>query len=207
MLRTACGPYTLGAAYTLSMDDRIGSIEIGKFADFCVLGSDPSTVEPEALKDVVVDGTMGSAATHLKRPPGAEVDMARIPLVVLAAFGCRQNHTAQPCVDAVWWCPGGRACQRFRPDQCRCGADRLARRRYVEPDQRLYLLPMGSGLEDALIKVLGRTPAPDLIVIEASGVSDPGVLPRSACPTPCCSSKQWWLWWMRHRLSSSSMIR
>ncbi|MYN13356.1 amidohydrolase family protein [Pusillimonas sp. TS35] len=49
---------TLGAAYTLSMDDRIGSIEIGKFADFCVLGSDPSTVEPEALKDVVVDGTM-----------------------------------------------------------------------------------------------------------------------------------------------------
>src|SRR5690606_21185181 len=33
---------------------------------------------------------------------------------------------------------------------------------------------MGSGLEDALIRVLERSPLPDLIVIEASGVSDPG---------------------------------
>lgn len=32
---------------------------------------------------------------------------------------------------------------------------------------------IGSGLEDALSRVLDRTPAPDLIVIEASGVSDP----------------------------------
>lgn len=49
---------TLGAAYTLRMDDRIGSIEVGKWADFCVLDRDPSTVAPEALKEVVVDGTM-----------------------------------------------------------------------------------------------------------------------------------------------------
>jgi predicted amidohydrolase YtcJ len=49
---------TLGAAYTLSMDDRIGSIEVGKFADFCVLDSDPSEAEPEALKDVGIAGTM-----------------------------------------------------------------------------------------------------------------------------------------------------
>lgn len=49
---------TMGAAFTLRMDDRIGSIEIGKFADFCVLGDDPSTVAPEALKDVPVLGTV-----------------------------------------------------------------------------------------------------------------------------------------------------
>lgn len=49
---------TLGAAYTLHMDDRIGSIEIGKYADFCVLGSDPTDTAPEALKDVAVQGTM-----------------------------------------------------------------------------------------------------------------------------------------------------
>lgn len=49
---------TLGAAYTLGMDKEIGSVEIGKYADFCVLTSDPLEVEPEDLKDVVVAGTM-----------------------------------------------------------------------------------------------------------------------------------------------------
>lgn len=49
---------TLGAAYTLHMDDKIGSIEIGKYADFCVLESDPLEARPEELKDVVVAGTM-----------------------------------------------------------------------------------------------------------------------------------------------------
>lgn len=49
---------TLGAAYSLGMDDRIGSIEVGKFADFCVLDDDPGAVAPEALKDVRVAGTV-----------------------------------------------------------------------------------------------------------------------------------------------------
>jgi len=49
---------TLGAAYTLRMDDRIGSIEVGKYADFCVLDSDPSEAAPETLRDVAVQGTV-----------------------------------------------------------------------------------------------------------------------------------------------------
>ncbi|MBE1285351.1 MAG: amidohydrolase family protein [Rhodobacteraceae bacterium] len=49
---------TLGAAYTLRMDDEIGSIETGKRADFAVLGQDPTEVAPEALKDVPVLGTV-----------------------------------------------------------------------------------------------------------------------------------------------------
>jgi len=49
---------TLGAAYTLNMDDEIGSIECGKHADFAVLEDDPTTVEPLALKDVKVWGTV-----------------------------------------------------------------------------------------------------------------------------------------------------
>lgn len=59
---------TLGAAYTLRMDDRIGSVEIGKWADFCVLDRDPSNVEPEALKDVVIEGTM--VGGHAFEAPG-----------------------------------------------------------------------------------------------------------------------------------------
>ena len=48
---------TLGAAYTLRLDAEIGSIEVGKHADFAVLADDPSSVPPEALKDVRVVGT------------------------------------------------------------------------------------------------------------------------------------------------------
>ncbi|HJQ60841.1 MAG TPA: amidohydrolase [Vineibacter sp.] len=49
---------TLGAAYTLKLDHEIGSIEVGKRADFAVLHDDPSAVPPTALKDVRVWGTM-----------------------------------------------------------------------------------------------------------------------------------------------------
>ncbi|MBL8571131.1 MAG: amidohydrolase [Phreatobacter sp.] len=49
---------TLGAAYTLKMDADIGSIEVGKFADFAVLEDDPTEVNPEALKDVRIWGTV-----------------------------------------------------------------------------------------------------------------------------------------------------
>jgi predicted amidohydrolase YtcJ len=49
---------TLGAAYTLRMDHLVGSIEVGKFADFAVLEEDPSEVAPERLKDLDVWGTV-----------------------------------------------------------------------------------------------------------------------------------------------------
>ena len=49
---------TLGAAYTLHMDQEIGSIEIGKRADFAILEDDPFDSEPESLKDIAVWGTV-----------------------------------------------------------------------------------------------------------------------------------------------------
>jgi predicted amidohydrolase YtcJ len=49
---------TLGAAYTLRLDDEIGSIETGKRADFSVLMDDPTAIAPEKLKDVRVWGTV-----------------------------------------------------------------------------------------------------------------------------------------------------
>lgn len=49
---------TLGAAYSLGLDGEIGSIEVGKRADFCVLEDDPEQVAPEALKDLRVWGTV-----------------------------------------------------------------------------------------------------------------------------------------------------
>lgn len=56
---------TLGAAYTLKLDDEIGSIEAGKSADFTVLGADPRAVDPTSLKDVPVLGTIFAGRVHL----------------------------------------------------------------------------------------------------------------------------------------------
>ncbi len=55
---------TLGAAYTLHLDDRVGSIEVGKFADFTVLDGDPLATEPEALRDIPVWGTVLGGQVH-----------------------------------------------------------------------------------------------------------------------------------------------
>lgn len=49
---------TLGAAYTLRLDHRIGSIAPGKLADFAVLEDDPTAVDPDRLKDIRVWGTV-----------------------------------------------------------------------------------------------------------------------------------------------------
>ena len=49
---------TLGAAWTLKLEQEIGSIEAGKRADFCVLEDDPLSVDPMALKDIGVWGTV-----------------------------------------------------------------------------------------------------------------------------------------------------
>ncbi|MDS0790900.1 amidohydrolase [Burkholderia pseudomultivorans] len=49
---------TLGAAYTLKMDHLVGSIEVGKFADFAVLDDDPSACAPERLNALTLWGTV-----------------------------------------------------------------------------------------------------------------------------------------------------
>lgn len=49
---------TLGAAYTLHLDHEVGSIEVGKRADFCVLRDDPRTLPADAIKDAGVVQTV-----------------------------------------------------------------------------------------------------------------------------------------------------
>ena len=55
---------TIDAAYLLKMDDRIGSIEPGKYADFAVLDADPLAVDPGGIKDIGVVGTVLGGVVH-----------------------------------------------------------------------------------------------------------------------------------------------
>ena len=49
---------TIDAAYTGRMEDRIGSIDVGKDANFAVLDASPYTVAPESIKDIRVEATV-----------------------------------------------------------------------------------------------------------------------------------------------------
>jgi predicted amidohydrolase YtcJ len=49
---------TVGGAFQMHLDHEIGSIEGGKLADFAVLGDDPLLVDPLALRDIPVWGTV-----------------------------------------------------------------------------------------------------------------------------------------------------
>jgi predicted amidohydrolase YtcJ len=59
---------TLDAAYQMHMDHEIGSIEVGKWADFTVLDESPLDVAPMAIKDIPVWGTV--LAGHKYPAPG-----------------------------------------------------------------------------------------------------------------------------------------
>ena len=54
----ALGAVTLGPARTLGLADEIGSIEVGKRADFTVLDADPLAVDPTTIRDIGVWGTV-----------------------------------------------------------------------------------------------------------------------------------------------------
>lgn len=49
---------TINAAYTLGVEDKVGTIEAGKYADFVVLGDDPQTVPALKIKDIPIAATV-----------------------------------------------------------------------------------------------------------------------------------------------------
>ncbi len=57
-LQQALRMITIDAAYVLGIDNKVGSIEPGKLADFTVLEKDPHDVRPAAIRDIPVWGTV-----------------------------------------------------------------------------------------------------------------------------------------------------
>ncbi len=58
---------TMGAAYSLKMENEIGSLECGKRADIAILADDPVDVGAAGLKDISVIGTMVGGIVHLNQ--------------------------------------------------------------------------------------------------------------------------------------------
>jgi len=55
---------TIEAAWSIGMEEEIGSIRPGKRADFTVLGADPTEIEPEAIRDIEIWGTVFEGRPH-----------------------------------------------------------------------------------------------------------------------------------------------
>ncbi len=56
---------TIEAAYALFMEEKVGSLKPGKFADLIVLSANPITIDPDSLKDLEVLMTMvGGQVEH-----------------------------------------------------------------------------------------------------------------------------------------------
>jgi predicted amidohydrolase YtcJ len=60
--------FTLGGAYAEFAEERKGSIEAGKLADFVVLDRDPRQVDPQTIKDIAVLRTVIGGETVFEKP-------------------------------------------------------------------------------------------------------------------------------------------
>lgn len=56
--QNAMQAYTIAGAYAAFREDQLGSIELGKLADFVVFSVDLSTTPPEEIVHAVVDMTV-----------------------------------------------------------------------------------------------------------------------------------------------------
>ncbi len=59
---------TIDAAYSLKMEDQIGSIEVGKLANFTILSENPITCDPLKIKDIEVWGTVVEGVKRQVQP-------------------------------------------------------------------------------------------------------------------------------------------
>jgi predicted amidohydrolase YtcJ len=70
-IRTALRAQTIWAAHQVFLDDRIGSLEVGKEADLAVWDRDLYTVPGDALRDLKAELTLvhGEVVFHDTRSP------------------------------------------------------------------------------------------------------------------------------------------
>jgi predicted amidohydrolase YtcJ len=65
----ALDAFTRGAAYASFAEDRIGSLEPGKYADFIIVDRDPTKVDPQGLARTEVLETWVAGRKAWERAP------------------------------------------------------------------------------------------------------------------------------------------
>ena len=59
---------TLDAAYSLRLEENVGSLEPGKLANLTILEESPYEVDSDSIKDIPIWGTMHEGRIHPIRP-------------------------------------------------------------------------------------------------------------------------------------------
>jgi predicted amidohydrolase YtcJ len=83
-VRSALRSHTLWAAHQMFLEDKTGSIEVGKYADIAVWDKDPYSASVDAIKDFACQLTLspgrggvsrrGDRRERFQRTPGKPVD-------------------------------------------------------------------------------------------------------------------------------------
>jgi predicted amidohydrolase YtcJ len=69
-IEEAIRAYCFGSAYAAHTDDRLGSLEAGKHADFVVLSDDPTAIAPDALPQLKADAVFVAGLPAHHSSPG-----------------------------------------------------------------------------------------------------------------------------------------
>ena len=65
-VESALKAMTIHSAWQIKMDDKIGSIKVGKYADFIILAENPHEVSEDKIKDIQVLETIVNGNTIYK---------------------------------------------------------------------------------------------------------------------------------------------
>lgn len=86
---------TIDSAFTIRVEDQVGSIKPGKIADFTILDDDPLSVAPSALRQVGVWGVIFEGTVRpVDRPPGRQ---GALPTRAPSTLTCSPGAASSLC--------------------------------------------------------------------------------------------------------------
>jgi hypothetical protein len=66
-VKSALKAMTIHSAWQIKMDDKIGSIKVGKYADFVILAENPYEVSEDKIREIQILETIVNGNTIYKR--------------------------------------------------------------------------------------------------------------------------------------------